>query len=94
MYGGGYGQPQYVQPQGGYYGNQYTKGQQYSYGGGMANTGGRIAENCATMCCASFCSNMAFYVCCDCLTPGGFFWFFIMNNNLYIYMPYFNIQIA
>ena len=79
MYGGGYSQP-YGQPQGGYYGGQpYNKGYQNpNYGAQQQpsyayNTGTRMAENCATMCCASFCSNLAFYVCCDCMTPGGFF---------------------
>lgn len=77
MYQGGYGGQNY-------YGGQpaYNKGYGYptqnygSYGhqGGYSYGGSPAAQNCLLSCCGTFCGQMAAYICCDCLTPGGFFW--------------------
>lgn len=79
---GGYGGQNYYGAQPGYAPQQYSKpyptqnygaygGQQY---GGFESRAGHMAENCCTMCAASFCASLAMNVCCDCLTPGGLFW--------------------
>ncbi len=67
---GGYGGQQGYGQQGGYgqpnqnYGN-YGQQQQYGYGGGNKSSD----SGCMTACCAA----IALAVCCDCMTPGGFF---------------------
>lgn len=82
MYGGQQayygGQPNYAKNynQGVYQNPNYASYGQPAAQGGYSQPpsyGTQLAGNCLSMCCASFCANLAMAACCDCLTPGGFF---------------------
>lgn len=70
QYGGQqYGGQGYNNPNYGGYGNQPAQG----YGGGKSDS------SCLTACCGA----LALAICCDCMTPGGFFWSLIHPYNVF-----------